>query len=85
MSFPGFGMKIDDHRSHGPDQQCERCGLLYPKDEEQCVHCGNFDEAQLHELKQKLLNNEESTRSLGGIFFILSLVVVVILAISYMA
>ena len=85
MSLPGLGMKIDDHRSHKSNQQCKRCGLLYPKDEEECMHCGNLDEAQLHELKQKLLNNEESTRSLGGIFFILSLVVIVILAISYMA
>lgn len=85
MSLSGLGMKIDDHRSHGSDQQCERCGLLYPKDEKECIHCGNLDEAQLHELKQKRLNDEESTRGLGGIFFLLSLVVVLILAISFMA
>ncbi len=85
MSFSGLGMKIDDHRSHGSDQQCERCGLLYPKDEKQCIHCGNLDDAQLHEFRQKLQNDEESTRSLGGIFFLLSVVVVLILAISFMA
>ena len=85
MNFSGFGMNLGFNRDRKPTQTCERCGLLSPIDEEECIHCGKLDEAQLHELKQKLLNNEESTRSLGGIFFILSLVVIVILAISYMA
>ena len=84
MSFPGLGMKIDDHRSHGSDQQCERCGLLYPKDEEKCTHCRNLDEGQLHTLKESILNSEESTNSLGKIFFIMTLVVIFIFAISFM-
>ena len=77
-------MKVDDHRSHGPDQLCERCGLLYPKDDKQCIHCGNLDAAQFHDLKQKLLSKEESTRGLGTIFLLLALAVVVILVISFM-
>jgi len=84
VSFPGLGMKIDDYRSQKPNQQCERCGLLYPKDEEKCTHCGNLDEGQLHTLKESILNSEESTNSLGKIFFILSLVVILLFAISFM-
>ena len=84
MSFLGLGMKIVDHRSQKPNQQCERCGLLYPKDEEKCTHCRNLDEGQLHTLKESILNSEESTNSLGKIFLIMTLVVIFIFAISFM-
>ena len=77
-------MKIDDHRSHKSNQQCKRCGLLYPKDEEECIHCGNLDEAQLHALKQQILNSEETNSSIGKVFFILTIVVILVFAISYL-
>lgn len=85
MRFSGFGMKIDDHRSQKPNQQCERCGLLYPKDEEKCTHCGNLDEGQLHTFKESILNDAESTNSLGKIFLVLSLVVIIIFAVSFLS
>ncbi len=84
MSFPGLRAKISDHRSQKPNQQCERCGLLYPKDEEKCTHCGDLDEGQLHTFKESILNSEESTNSLGKIFLVLSLVVIIIFAMSFL-
>ncbi len=78
MSFLGLGI------SHNLSQKCERCGLLYPKDEEECIHCGKLGEADLHVLKQKILNDAESTSSLGRIFLILSLVLIVLFAIVFM-
>ena len=84
MSFLGLGMKIADHRSQKPNQKCERCGLLYPKDEEKCTHCGDLDEGQLNTFKESILNSEESTNSLGKIFLVLSLVVIIVFAMSFL-
>jgi len=85
VSFLGLGMKVADYRSQKPNQKCERCGLLYPKDEDECIHCGKLGEVELNTLKEKILNDAESANNLGRVFFMLALVVIAIFTIGFMA
>ena len=85
MSFLGLGAKIADSRSQKPNQKCERCGLVYPTDEDECIHCGKLGEVELNTLKEKILNDAESANNLGRLFVILALILIAIFTIGFMA
>ena len=62
---------------------CKRCGLLYdPKKESKCPHCGDLDDRGLERLFEKLENEHQGHRRLGGwlivaamfVFFVMLLV-----------
>jgi len=51
-------------------KKCNRCGLLYPKDEEQCSHCSNLSDQEVLELKDNFKNEQAGNNNLGKLLFI---------------
>ena len=75
MSSLGFGR---DFKSQRQAITCGRCSLLYPKDEESCIHCASLSDIQLVRLKEEIRQSKLANRNIGFVFFILAIVAVII-------
>jgi hypothetical protein len=78
-----LGMKFWDFLSQKPNRTCERCGLLTPKEKDECVHCAKLDENQLDRLSEKFNEEKASNLNIGNFFFILSLIVVFLFSLTF--
>ena len=66
MRAPGLGMFMSHMRNRKPTKQCERCGLRYRIDEENCPHCHNLSDAGVAALKQRFAREQISNHRLGS-------------------
>ena len=58
-------------------KRCERCGLRTPKSETACQHCAAISDGKaLDDFIQEWNDNHEGNKSLGLIFFIISLILI---------
>ncbi len=80
----GFGMKLDAYMSQKPNRTFDRCGLLTPRDEIDCVHCNGLDGLQLESLKEKAQEFKLSNVRLSDWFFYASLVIVFLFALGFL-
>ena len=66
-------------------KKCDRCGLRYPIEEENCVHCFKLSDKEVGELKLKIDEEQISNKNLGHLFFyicILLLIGMIVLALK---
>ncbi len=63
-------------------KKCMRCGQLYPKKAEQCIHCSHLNDQELEELKQQIEKTHQSNKQLGKLFLYLSAIVLIGMAIA---
>ena len=80
----GFSMKLNDYMSQKPNRTCDRCGLLTPRDEIECVHCNDLDGLQLENLKKKVQDSKFSNMRLSDWFFYASLGIVFLFALGFL-
>lgn len=78
-----LGMKAADHLSQTPNRTCERCGLLTPKGEKACVHCGELDDYHLGMMLDEQEKEKSSNFNIGNIFFILALIVAFLFSFTF--
>lgn len=78
-----LGGKFADYLSQKSSRTCERCGLLTPKEEDKCAHCADLDDNQLDGMSEKLNEEKSSNFNIGNSFFILSLIVVLLISLTF--
>ena len=62
---------------------CERCGLKYPKENDNCSHCFHLtSERELQTLKTQLRENDKSFNKIRLIFVVLILMISFLLYLS---
>lgn len=65
-------------------KKCERCGLYYLEKSPKCSHCADLDESGLQKLLENHEQELEGNKSIGRIFFFVSLLIVIPLILSFM-
>lgn len=68
MNFPPF-LPIRLRKS----QSCDRCGQWYPKNETQCPHCEDLDDAQVQQLRKRRAGEHRGNANLGNLFLWLAI------------
>ena len=67
-----------------PTKPCHRCGLRYPVDEEECVHCKHIKtDRELSLFKEKLAKQREAKKNLGLRFLVIAVILTIILLLSF--
>jgi len=62
---------------------CERCGLHYSEDEDNCPHCHDISsEFELGLFKEKIEQEKQAGGKLGQLFFMFALMLAVLLLLS---
>ena len=64
-------------------KKCERCGLYYVEKSAKCSHCGDLDESGLQVLLESHEEELDANKSIGKIFFFVSLLVAIPLILSF--
>ncbi len=64
-----------------PTKQCDRCGLQFTEDKDECPHCTGLSENELDELKRKIEEHHQSNSNIGKLFLYFAVIVLVILVI----
>ena len=54
-------------------KKCKRCGLRYPRQEVQCVHCSNLTDVEVEELLQQKKKEHKTSASIGKLFFYIAI------------
>lgn len=75
----GLGARAAWQAMQPKRRRCERCGLYYQESLPTCRWCGHLDEMGLADLKERLEAEHASNKSLGGIFFVLALIGLVVM------
>jgi predicted ATP-dependent serine protease len=58
-----------------PLKQCSRCGLKFPKNDEQCLHCSHIKNAvELQKLKETINDEIKSNSKVGSFFLLIALI-----------
>jgi len=66
-----------------PTKPCERCGLRYPEDENECTHCSSISDSELPFFKEHIEAQYRAASSLGSVFFVIAIVLGVLLLLSF--
>lgn len=62
---------------------CDRCGLHFAEDEDDCPHCKDISsEFELNLFKEKIEQEKQAGGKLGQLFFMVALIIGVLLLIS---
>lgn len=61
----GLGYRLAQQKRRKPLKQCERCGLSYQKDAEQCPYCTGMDDEGLRRLRRRLRTRDKKMTRLG--------------------
>ena len=64
-------------------KQCARCGLYHIEKLEKCSHCGDLDENGLQKLFERKEEEHEGNASLARIFLLGSVIIAVLLLLSF--
>lgn len=64
-----------------PTRRCERCGLRYPEDKQECPHCAHLDGHALQLLLRKRKQESEAIARMGRFMFALAAALIVIFAV----
>lgn len=62
-------------------KKCTRCGLLYPKDENECSHCSELTDKEVINLKEDFVEEQKGNSELGKLFLFISSIVALIMII----
>jgi hypothetical protein len=84
MRGPGLGMTLAHLRKRRPTRKCERCGLRYTIDKDQCPHCGDLTEAQLVALQQRIAQHHQANRRLGLLFLLGAMVIMALTLLAFL-
>lgn len=76
----GLGGRAAWEKMQPKKKLCERCGLYYRESLDKCRWCGDLDEHGLSQLLAKKERQFQSNRSLGQIFFVIVLLIILLLA-----
>ena len=74
----GLGWRAAYEAMRPKRRKCERCGLYYRGSLEQCRWCGYLDERGLSQLKARIEAGHQSNKSLGQMFLVVALVILVL-------
>lgn len=84
MQLGGLGLAGAFRRLQKKKKKCQRCGLLYDYNLDECSHCSHLDENGLKELIEDHQEELEANASLGYLFFFLAILILGLLfVISY--
>ena len=72
----GAGLRLAFMSRQKPTKKCERCGLLYPEDEEICSHCGELNGLELQMFLERIAEERQSTVNLGKLFFYIAMLLI---------
>lgn len=75
MPGAGLGMFAAHMRNRKPTGKCERCGLYFPKSEENCIHCHDLSDSELIKFKEKISKEHKGNASLGKLMLFTGAVV----------
>ena len=75
MAFGGLGLARIFRQQQKKKKECERCGLLYDYQLEECSHCAHLDEHELKELIEDHAEELEANASLGYLFFFIAILI----------
>lgn len=70
MRAPGLGMFMSHMHNRKPTKRCERCGLRYKTDEENCPHCHDLSDAGVAALKRRFAREQTGNRRLGKMLLV---------------
>ena len=76
----GLGGRAAWEKMQSKKKLCERCGLHYRESLDKCRWCGDLDEDGLSQLLAKKEQQFQSNKSLGRIFFVIVLLIIILLA-----
>ena len=62
-------------------KKCNRCGLLFPKKENECIHCSNLNDVELEEPNSRIAEERKGNHRLGMLCLYLSLLIIVFMII----
>lgn len=56
-------------------KKCDRCGQLYPKKVDHCIHCHDLSDSELDDLKFRISQEHEANRNLGKLLMFIAVLI----------
>ncbi len=59
-------------------KKCDRCGLLYDENEQECTHCAGLSDEDVLKLKEAIEIESQSNKNLGMLFIFVAVILTLI-------